>query len=75
MRDIQRKAVLSAKALQYRRDGKVMESIQWDSGKSSCRIRISELTGESVEGVGKILGKKGRKLGFTMLDSSVKFFL
>ena len=52
-----------------------MESIQWDSGKSSCRIRISELTEESVEGVGKILGKKGRKLGFSMLDSSVKFFL
>ena len=75
MRDIQRKAVLSAKALQYKRDGKVMESIQWDGAKSSRRRRVSELTGESVEGVGKILGKKGRKLGFTMFDSSVKLFL
>lgn len=52
-----------------------MEYFQWGGAESSCKRRVSELPGQSVEGVGKILGKKSRKLGFTMLDSSVKFFL
>ena len=50
-----------------------MEYFQWGGADSSCKRRVSELPG--VEGVGKILGKKGRKLSFTVLDSSVKFFL
>ena len=44
-------------------------------GKAAPREGSQNSVGRAWKGVGEILGNKGRKLGFTMLDSSVRFFL
>lgn len=61
--------------LQERQGREVMNYIQCDGLESSCESRVSGRSEKSVKAAGERLGNEGRKLSYTVPESSVKFFL